>query len=433
LDQEGFAILLAWMTGLTDSATYLKIKMTADHLLGTGPNTTERWEERRGQSPSSIAAEIASLVAAADIAHQNSDDASAARWESTADSWRSTLAAWTYTTSGFWGGHQYYERIDQTMNPNDPSDRLCFQEGCFYAHDVVDFGFLDLVRLGVQMPNDAPVATSLAPTAAAFDGNSTVQATMPNGDIYFHRYNHDNYGESNSDCSGWPKQGANRFGRLWPVLSGERGEYELANGRSASVYLQSMADATNDGYFAPEQIWDRFDVLCFALGRATGSASPLNWAEGQYLRLSQSIDAGYNLDTPSVVKAKYRGAGPIVGESGKCIDDAAASTNNGAAIQIWTCNGTNAQSWTWSSGAGTLRILDKCIDVTGGATANGTKIQLWDCNGTGAQQWRWRQQSLLMNPQSGRCLDVTGGGTGNGTRLQLWDCNDTAAQAWHLP
>ena len=83
-----------------------------------------------------------------------------------------------------------------------------------------------------------------------------------------------------------------------------------------------MADATNDGYFAPEQIWDRSDVSCFALGRPTGTASPLNWAEGQYLRLSQSIDAGHNLDTPSVVKAKYRGAGPIRGNGSKCIDDA---------------------------------------------------------------------------------------------------------------
>jgi glucoamylase len=433
LDQEAFAILLAWMTGLTDNATYPKIKVTADHLQAAGPNTTERWEELSGQSPSSIAAEIAGLVAAADIARQNGDVTSATRWELTADSWRSSLPDWTYTASGFWGGHQYYERIDKTKNPNDTNDQLCFQEGCFYAHDVVDFGFLDLVRLGIQMPTDSTMATSLAPTASAFDGNSTVQVTMPNGDIYFHRYNHDNYGESNSDCSGFPANGANRYGRLWPVLSGERGEYELANGRSAGIYLQSMADATNEGYFAPEQIWDRSNVSCFALGRATGSASPLNWTEGQYLRLSQSIDAGYNLDTPSVVKAKYRGAGPILSNGGKCIDEAGASTNNGAAIQIWTCNATRAQSWTWNSGDGTLRVLDKCMDVTGGGTANGTQIQLWDCNRTGAQQWRWRRQSRLINPQSGRCLDVTGGGTGDGTRLQLWDCNDTAAQTWHLP
>ncbi len=432
LDQEAFAILLAWMTGLTDNSTYLKIKVTADHLQAAGPSTTERWEELSGQSPSSIAAEIAGLVAAADIARQNGDAASAARWESTADSWRSNLPGWTYTTSGFWGGHQYYERIDKTQNPND-TDQHCFQEGCFYAHDVVDFGFLDLVRLGVLTPADSSIATSLTPTASAFDGNATVQMTMPNGDIYFHRYNHDNYGESNSDCSGWPTKRENRYGRFWPVLSGERGEYELANGRLAGLYLQSMADATNDGYFLPEQIWDRSDVSCFVLGRATGSASPLNWAEGQYLRLSQSIDAGYNLDTPSVVKAKYRGAGPILGNGGKCIDDADASTKDSTAIRIWTCNATSAQSWTWNSDDGTLRVLDKCMDVTAGVTANGTQIQLWACNGTGAQQWRWRQQSRLMNPQSGRCLDVTGGSTGEGTRLQLWDCNDTGAQAWHLP
>jgi hypothetical protein len=77
LDQEGFAILLAWMRGLTDNATYLRIKMTADHLHVAGPNTMERWEELKGQSPSSIAAEIAGLVAAADIARQNGDATSA--------------------------------------------------------------------------------------------------------------------------------------------------------------------------------------------------------------------------------------------------------------------------------------------------------------------------------------------------------------------
>jgi hypothetical protein len=145
------------------------------------------------------------------------------------------------------------------------------------------------------------------------------------------------------------------------------------------------------------------------------------------------MDAGYNLDTPSVVKAKYRGPGPFVGNGGKCIDDANNSTNDGTAIQIWDCNGTNAQNWSWNSNDGTLRVFGKCMDATSGGIANGTQVQLWDCNGTGAQQWRWRQQNRIVNPQSGRCLDVTGNATGDGTRVQLWDCNDTAAQAWHLP
>ncbi|MGB8536104.1 MAG: RICIN domain-containing protein [Acidobacteriaceae bacterium] len=434
LDQDAFAIVLAWMTGLTGNPMYQKIKMTANHIQATGPNTTERWEEQSGKSDSSIAAEIAGLVAAADIARQNGDAGSAASWESTADSWSSNLEGWTFTTNGFWGGHRYYERIDESpaANPND-TKQICFQEGCFFGHDIADFGFLDLVRLGLRLPNDANVSASLSPSGSASDGNSTVQVTMPNGDIYFHRYNHDNYGESNTDCTGFPPLPLNRFGRPWPVLSGERGEYELANGREAALYLQSMADAVNDGYFMPEQIWDRKDIPCFTLGRPTGSAAPLNWAEGQYLRLAQSMNAGYNLDTPSVVKAKYRGPGPIRVEGGKCIDDAGASTNNGSPIQIFTCNSSGAQSWTWNSGDGTLRALGKCMDVTGGATTNGTQIQLFDCNGTGSQQWRWRNQNRLVNPQSGRCLDVTGGSTADGTRLQQFDCNGSAAQIWYLP
>ena len=430
LDEEAFAVVLAWMTGLTDNATYQKIKMTADHIVAAGPATTERWEEQFGLSPSSIAAIIAGLLAAADIARQNDDSASAVSWEANADSWRSSLAAWTYTTDGFWGGHDYYERIDPSQDPNGPQT-LRFDEGNFFAHDIVDFGFLDLVRLGIVAAADPNVSASLAPSAAATDGNSAVRVTMPNGDIYFHRYNHDNYGESDADCTGWPASGPNRYGRFWPVLSGETGEYELASGRSASVYLQSMADAANDGYFVPEQAWDRADIACFTAGRPTGSAVPLNWAEGQYVRLAQSIDAGYDLDTPSVVKAKYRGAGPILGAAGLCID-AGSSPGDASAIQTIACNGTAAQSWTWNSSDGTLRALNQCMDVAGGATASGTAVQLSECNGTGAQEWRWRQQSRLVNPQSGRCLEVAGGGAG-AERLRISDCGDAADQVWRLP
>ena len=432
LDQASFAIVLAWMTGLTDNVTYQKIKTAANHIRTTGPVTFERWEEQPGRSPSSIAAEIAGLVAAADIARQNGDAATASIWESTADAWRTNLPGLTFTTSGFWGGGHYYERIDQTSNPND-SSQICFDEGCFRAHDIVDFGFLELVRLGIQLPNEANISTSLSPTAIASDGNSSVQVTMPNGDVYFHRYDHDNYGESNTTCNGWQNdrsQRMNNYGRLWPVLSGERGEYEIANGRSATIYLQSLAHAANDGYFVPEQVWDRANVSCYALGRPTGSAAPLNWAEGQYLRLAQSIDAGYALDTPSVVRAKYRGAGPIFGEGGECVGDALAGTANGTAIQLFTCNGSAAQNWTWNSADGSLRALGKCMDASGGGTANGTLIQLFDCNGSGAQQWRWRNQTRLVNPQSGRCLDATAGT--EGTQLRIRDCNGSASQQWYL-
>ncbi|GAB2691144.1 ricin-type beta-trefoil lectin domain protein [Kitasatospora kifunensis] len=124
--------------------------------------------------------------------------------------------------------------------------------------------------------------------------------------------------------------------------------------------------------------------------------------------------------------------GQITGYVGKCIDDAGANTNNGNPIQIYDCNGTNAQKWTVGVD-GTLRVLGKCMDVTGGGTANHTMVQLYDCNGSGSQQWKPQPNGSLLNPQSGRCLDDLGFGTNNGNQLGIWDCNGAANQKWNLP
>ncbi|QFZ19439.1 glycosyl hydrolase family 18 protein [Saccharothrix syringae] len=124
--------------------------------------------------------------------------------------------------------------------------------------------------------------------------------------------------------------------------------------------------------------------------------------------------------------------GPITGIAGKCVDVASANSANGTAIQLWTCNGTNAQTWTAGTD-GTLRALGKCLDVTSAGTANGTTTQLWDCNGTGAQTWQAQADGTLRNPASGRCLDATGPSSADGTRLQIWDCTAGTNQLWRLP
>ena len=125
--------------------------------------------------------------------------------------------------------------------------------------------------------------------------------------------------------------------------------------------------------------------------------------------------------------------GQITGNGGKCVDVAAASTADGTHVQLFTCNGTNAQRWTWNTGDSTVRALGKCMDVSGAGTANGTKVQLWTCNGTGAQVWQARSDGSLFNPNSGRCLDDPAANTADGTQLQIFDCNRTAAQVWHMP
>jgi glucoamylase len=420
LDQSGFAIVLAWMTGLTDEGTYAKIKAAAQHIQSVGPATVERWEEMPGKSPSSIAAEIAGLIAAADIARQNGDTSNAVIWEATADAWLAYLPAWALTNTGTWGGHPghgvYFERLDQTASPNDNAT-IHLANGDFPERDVVDFGFLELARLGLVAPNHWTIAGSLAPTAQASDKSSAMQIRLPNGNVYFRRYVHDYYGESNLDCSGWPANAPDRYGRPWPLLSGERGEYELANGRPAVLYLQSMADATNDGYFVPEQIWDQSTIACFPLGKPTGSVAPLTWAEGQYLRLAHSIDRNLNLETPTVVLARYGGARAIVSHGTRCLEAGDRT------IKLVKCNRSSAQVWTWNSQTGALQTQGKCMEV-----ADRTATQLQDCRGSLSQEWRWRMQSRLVHASSGRCLEATGS-----SKAQLRDCTGSPQQTWFLP
>jgi chitinase len=124
-------------------------------------------------------------------------------------------------------------------------------------------------------------------------------------------------------------------------------------------------------------------------------------------------------------------SGPITGYEGLCLDDRSASTADFNPIQVYTCNGTDAQDWTVNSN-GTLTVLGNCLDVDGAGTANGTTVDLYPCNGTGAQSWVHESNGELVNTNSGKCLDDTGWG-GSGTQVQIWACADTSNQQWNLP
>jgi chitinase len=123
--------------------------------------------------------------------------------------------------------------------------------------------------------------------------------------------------------------------------------------------------------------------------------------------------------------------GQITGYQGLCLDDRSASTANFNPIQVYTCNGTNAQQWTVNSN-GSLTVLGNCLDVAGAGTANGTLVDLYPCNGTSAQSWVHESNGELVNTNSGKCLDDTGFG-GSGTQMQIWACADSANQQWNVP
>ncbi|MER5374300.1 ricin-type beta-trefoil lectin domain protein [Streptomyces sp. NPDC002553] len=149
-----------------------------------------------------------------------------------------------------------------------------------------------------------------------------------------------------------------------------------------------------------------------------------------YRKMADAFNAGIQAaDAAGWIKPPASAGGEVrSGIAGKCLDVDGGNSANGTAVDIRSCNGSDAQLWSARSD-GTLRALGKCLDATGRGTANGTRIAVWDCNGGTNQQWQ-AYSGGYRNPVSGRCLDIPGGSAADGTQLVLWDCNGGANQQW---
>jgi glucoamylase len=304
MDQVALPIVLAYQLGRKDRPSWIShIKLAADFIVRNGPRTDQdRWEEKPGYSPAAIAAQIAGLVCAAEIAKANGDAVSTKRYLDTADNWAKNVEKWTVTKPD--GASGYYLRITANDNPNDGatmeinSSTLVVDE-----RKILDAGFLELVRLGIKRPRDPLIVESLKLI------DQLIKVKTPAGDAWY-RYNHDAYGET---PDGGKYDGRNGVGRLWTFLTGERGEYELAAGDIASARsrLDTLAGFANDGLMIPEQVWDREESPGprFRFGAGTGSATPLAWSMAQFIRLAMSIERGRNVETPRVVWERYGGRG----------------------------------------------------------------------------------------------------------------------------
>ncbi|MBX7173331.1 MAG: hypothetical protein K1X72_20350 [Pyrinomonadaceae bacterium] len=341
MDEVAFPLILAHELGKFDKETYAKhIKPAADFIVKNGPTTPqERWEEKGGYSPSTIAAEIAGLVCAAEIAKKNNDLDSANLWLKTADDWQSNIEKWTVTTTGKYSKSPYYVRLTQNGKP-DAGEKYEINGvyGMKDEREIVDAGFLELVRLGIKSPDDPVIQNSLKVV------DEIIRVKTPNGEG-FYRYNFDSYGEPNNGQR-WNFDGKwTGKGRIWTLLSGERGQYELAwadltyqrslqsaimrSGRSkkpieniegvklytsAKSRLDSMLGFANEGLMIPEQVWDSPNIPKnidkqfvpeLKFGEGTGSATPLAWSMAQFIRLAVNLKEGRNLDTPKVVYDRY--------------------------------------------------------------------------------------------------------------------------------
>lgn len=304
MDQVALPLVLAYQLDRKDRATWLRhIKAAADFIVRNGPRTDQdRWEEKSGYSPATIAAQIAGLVCAAEIATRNGDNAVARKYLETADNWARNVEKWTVTREGNASG--YYLRITENDNPNDGATmEINSSTRVVDERKILDAGFLELVRLGIKGPRDPLIVESLKLI------DQLIKVKTPAGDAWY-RYNHDAYGET---AEGGNYDARNGIGRLWTLLTGERGEYELAAGDIAAARkrLDTIAGFANDGLMIPEQVWDRQGSPAASLrfGAGTGSATPLAWSMAQFIRLAMSIKRGRNVETPRVVWERYGSRG----------------------------------------------------------------------------------------------------------------------------
>jgi glucoamylase len=302
MDQVALPLLLAYQLRRTDKTTWLKyIKPAADFILSHGPVTgQERWEEKPGYSPSTIAAEIAGLVCAARIAVINQDRESAHAYLKRADEWAGDVERWTATSNGPHARGNYYLRISENNDPNDGAKlEINSGGGTYDERKIVDAGFLELVRLGIKSPGDPLIVRSLAII------DRLIKAETAGGSAWY-RYNYDAYGER---PDGGEYDGRHGVGRLWTLLTGERGEYDVARGDFAAARkrLDAMMSFANDGRMIPEQVWDRNEIPRseFHLGEGTGSATPLAWSMAQFIRLAINIKQAHNIETPTVTSERY--------------------------------------------------------------------------------------------------------------------------------
>jgi len=282
----------------------------ADHDITLPWTQQERWEEQQGYSPSSTAATIAGLVSAAEIAVQANDEASAKRYLEAADQYSASIEKTMFTTTGKHNHNgKYFLRVTANQDPNDDGlleDRN--GRGQLREKDVLDGGFLELVRYGVRAANDPYIVDTLEELddmtlehplrvkyEFKFDGDDQ---TYPGWRRYgLDGYGEDfvtglNYGETDSEDG----MSINQRGRVWPFFTGERGHYELAKGVSGDQlrqrYVKGLEHFANEGLMLPEQVFDGVGVNPknrYHVGEGTNGATPLAWTHAEYVKLLRSI------------------------------------------------------------------------------------------------------------------------------------------------
>jgi glucoamylase len=314
LDESAFPVLLAVALDERDALSGIAVEDMVRRALGfiarSGPATEQdRWEENAGVNPFTLAICIAALVAGAELL-----PAAAGEWAiELADFWNSNIENWT-SVSGTPLAEQlqvsgYYVRVAPPQIVENHGElrhvvpiRNRVGQIDIEADEEIGTEFLQLVRFGLRSPEDPLILDSIQVADAL------LKTDTPAGPVW-HRYNGDGYGEHDN---GRAYDGTGR-GRGWPLLTGERGHYELAAGRDPTPYLEAMAAMASPGGMLPEQVWDADPIpnRRLAPGRPSGSAMPLVWAHAEFIKLLVSRHLRRPVDRPRAVWRRYQGRRPV--------------------------------------------------------------------------------------------------------------------------
>ncbi len=313
LDETAFPVLLAALLRDRNALDGIEAGDMVQRALGfiarTGPTSDQdRWEEDAGVNPFTLAICIAALVAGAAFV----DPATRELALALADDWNARLEEFT-AVSGTALAHRvgvagYYVRVapaaalvdDKALHRRLPI-RNRLQDAALPADEQVATDALQLVRFGLRRADDPLVRD----TVRVID--ALLKVDTPGGPAW-HRYNGDGYGEHED---GAPFDGTG-CGRAWPLLTGERGHYELLAGRDPLPYLRAMMAMSSSGGMLPEQVWDAASIPERGLftGRPTGSAMPLAWAHAEFVKLALSRAGERPCDCPAAMWERYRGSRP---------------------------------------------------------------------------------------------------------------------------
>jgi glucoamylase len=330
LDEVAFPVLLAWRmwkhNALGNFDPFEMVSGACGFLIREGPITPQdRWEEAKGYSPSTLAVHIAALVCGAEFFSDRGDEGTAAFVRDYADFLESHIERWTVTTEGTLvaGISRHYIRVNPSSavdcsddDPNHGTLMLANQPpGArveFPAKEIIDGGFLELVRYGIRSPHHPIVEDSLRVVDAV------LKVDTPYGPCW-RRYNHDGFGQRDDGAgyTGWGK------GRPWPLLTGERGHYEIAAGHDSAPFLRAIENFAQGIGLIPEQVWDGPDspLQFLHLGGPTGAAMPLLWAHSEYVKLQRSATDGKVFDRIEAVYDRY-----------------VAGNRERTAIEVWKLN-----------------------------------------------------------------------------------------------